>query len=170
MNQLLQKRMVTCIRLIAIGAFTVGLCGAPISTVFAADGWFTTWAGPAQDPGTSGSTFPPDTTIREAVWGMLPHTHLRGTRWEYKLVKADSTSQVVLSVPHYHFNWQTYYMFATPLEIPTGGKITATAWYDNSATNKSNPDATKDVKWGDQTWEEMQYTGFLYTVPSRRLK
>ena len=35
----------------------------------AADGWFTTWAGPAQDPGTSGSTFPPDTTIREAVWG-----------------------------------------------------------------------------------------------------
>jgi lysophospholipase L1-like esterase len=69
MNQLLQKRMVTCIRLIAIAAFTVGLCGAPISTVFAADGWFTTWAGPAQDPGVSGSTFPPDTTIREAVWG-----------------------------------------------------------------------------------------------------
>jgi len=26
------------------------------------------------------------------------------------------------------------------------------------------------VKWGDQTWEEMQYTGFLYSVPSRRLK
>ena len=69
MNQLLQKRMVTGIRLIAIGAFTIGLCGTPISTVFAADGWFTTWAGPAQDPGTSGSTFPPDTTIREAVWG-----------------------------------------------------------------------------------------------------
>ena len=69
MNQLLQKRMVTCIRLIAIAAFTVGLCGAPISTVFAADGWFTTWAGPAQDPGVSGSTFPPDTSIREAVWG-----------------------------------------------------------------------------------------------------
>ena len=104
------------------------------------------------------------------IWGLLPHTHLRGTRWEYKLVKPDSTSQVVLSVPHYDFNWQTYYMFATPLEIPPGGKITATAWYDNSATNKSNPDPTKDVKWGDQTWEEMQYTGFLYSVPSRRLR
>jgi len=26
------------------------------------------------------------------------------------------------------------------------------------------------VKWGDQTWEEMQYTGFLYSVPSRRLR
>jgi hypothetical protein len=44
------------------------------------------------------------------------------------------------------------------------------AWYDNSATNKHNPDPKVDVRWGDQTWEEMQYTGFLYSVPSRRLR
>jgi len=104
------------------------------------------------------------------VWGLLPHTHLRGTRWQYTLVKPDSTSQVILDVPHYDFKWQTYYMFAKPLDIPAGGKITSMAWYDNSSSNKANPDPSKDVKWGDQTWEEMQYTGFLYTVPSRRLK
>lgn len=44
------------------------------------------------------------------------------------------------------------------------------AWYDNSASNTHNPDASKDVKWGDQTREEMQYTGYLYSVNSRRLK
>jgi mono/diheme cytochrome c family protein len=104
------------------------------------------------------------------IWGLLPHTHLRGTRWQYKLLKPDGTSEVILDVPHYDFNWQTYYLFDKPLEIPAGGKIISTAWYDNSATNKSNPDATKDVRWGDQTWEEMQYTGFLYSVPSRRLR
>jgi hypothetical protein len=104
------------------------------------------------------------------IWGMMPHTHLRGVRWQYKLEKADGTSEVILDVPHYDFNWQTYYMFAKPLEMPAGSKITSMAWYDNSATNKHNPDATKDVKWGDQTWEEMQYTGFLYSVPSRRLR
>jgi len=104
------------------------------------------------------------------IWGMMPHTHLRGTRWQYKLVKPDSTSEVILDVPHYDFNWQTYYMFAKPLEVPAGSKITSMAWYDNSATNKHNPDATKDVKWGDQTWEEMQYTGFYFSVPSRRLR
>ena len=76
----------------------------------------------------------------------------------------------MLDVPRYDFNWQTYYLFATPLEIPAGGKITAMAWYDNSASNKDNPDPSIDVKWGDQTWEEMQYTGFLYSVPSRRLR
>lgn len=104
------------------------------------------------------------------IWGLLPHTHLRGTRWKYTLEKPDGSSQVVLDVPQYDFNWQTYYFFKTPLEIPAGGKLKSVAWYDNSASNKHNPDATKDVKWGDQTWEEMQYTGYLYTVPSRRLK
>jgi len=97
------------------------------------------------------------------IWGMMPHTHLRGTRWQYTLVKPDSTSEVILDVPHYDFNWQTYYMFAKPLDIPAGSKIKSMAWYDNSASNKSNPDPTKEVKWGDQTWEEMQYSGITYT-------
>jgi hypothetical protein len=105
------------------------------------------------------------------IWGMMPHTHLRGVRWQYTLQLPDSSPpSVILDVPHYDFNWQTYYMFAKPLEVPAGGKITSMAWYDNSATNKNNPDPTKDVKWGDQTWEEMQYTGILFSVPSRRLK
>ncbi len=100
------------------------------------------------------------------IWGIFPHTHLRGKRWQYRLEESD----VILDVPRYDFNWQTYYLFNTPLEIPVGGKLTSMAWYDNSASNKHNPDASKDVRWGDQTWEEMQYTGILYSVPSRRLR
>ncbi|HEV8447355.1 MAG TPA: hypothetical protein VGQ44_11055 [Gemmatimonadaceae bacterium] len=102
------------------------------------------------------------------VWGLFPHTHLRGTRWRYTLVKPDSTSEVILDMPHYDFNWQTYYLFDKPLEMPAGAKIMSTAWYDNSATNKHNPDPTKDVHWGEQTWDEMQYTGFLYSVVGRQ--
>ena len=30
------------------------------------------------------------------IWGLLPHTHLRGTRWKYTLEKPDGSSQVVL--------------------------------------------------------------------------
>jgi hypothetical protein len=104
------------------------------------------------------------------VWGLFPHTHLRGKRWEYRLVYPDGRTEPILSVPNYDFNWQTYYMFAKPLAIPAGAKIESFAWYDNSAANKSNPDAKSPVKWGDQTWEEMQYTGFLFTVDSRRLQ
>lgn len=104
------------------------------------------------------------------IYGLLPHTHLRGVRWQYKLEKPDGTSEIILDVPRYDFKWQTYYLFANPLEIPAGGKITSMAWYDNSTSNKHNPNPAADVKWGDQTWEEMQYTGFLYSVPSRQVR
>ena len=97
------------------------------------------------------------------MWGIFPHTHLRGTKWDYKLILPDGTSKTILSVPKYDFNWQTYYMFKEPLQVPKGARIVSTAWYDNSAANKSNPDPKVDVKWGDQTWEEMQYTGVLFT-------
>jgi hypothetical protein len=100
------------------------------------------------------------------VWGLLPHTHLRGTKWEYRLVYPDGRTESILSVPRYDFNWQTYYMFAKPLAVPKGARIESSAWYDNSAANPSNPDPKKDVRWGDQTWEEMQYTGILYSTPA----
>ena len=54
------------------------------------------------------------------VWGLFPHTHLRGKSWEYRLVHPDGRSEVVLSVPKYNFNWQTYYVFTRPLAVPKG--------------------------------------------------
>jgi hypothetical protein len=101
------------------------------------------------------------------IWALLPHTHLRGTRWHYELVYPDGRREVILSVPTYDFNWQTYYMFSQPLEVPQGAKIVSSAWYDNSARNPSNPDPKSAVRWGDQTWEEMQYTGIIYSAARR---
>ena len=95
------------------------------------------------------------------VFGLFPHTHVRGKRWDYKLVMPDGSQKPILAVPRYDFNWQTYYMFKEPLHVPKGAKIVSTAWYDNSAANRNNPDPKIDVKWGDQTWEEMQYSGIL---------
>jgi hypothetical protein len=108
----------------------------------------------------AGVAFQQDAT----VWGLFPHTHLRGKKWEYRLALPDGTERVILSVPRYDFNWQTYYMFREPLRVPKGSRIVSSAWYDNSARNASNPDPNVDVSWGDQTWEEMQYTGLLYSA------
>ena len=104
-------------------------------------------------------SFAQDTTL----WGLFPHTHLRGKKWRYVLELPDGTKKVILDVPRYDFNWQTYYMFKQPLLIPAGARLVSTAWYDNSAANPANPDPKVDVFWGDQTWEEMQYTGFLFS-------
>ena len=107
-----------------------------------------------------------ETTVQQdaTLWGVFPHTHVRGKRWTYVLALPDGTMKPLLSVPKYDFNWQTYYMFKEPLEIPKGARILSSAWYDNSAANRSNPDPTKAVRWGDQTWEEMQYTGLLLSA------
>ena len=122
-------------------------------------------------PGANDVMVPSTLGVNEPIkiYGLLPHTHLRGKRWQYTLVRPDGSSEVILDVPKYDFNWQTYYLFAKPLEIPAGARIIARAWYDNSAENENNPDPAATVHWGDQTWEEMQYTGILYSVNSRRL-
>jgi hypothetical protein len=98
------------------------------------------------------------------LWSMIPHTHVRGIRWIYEATYPDGRTETLLSVPKYDFNWQTDYVFKQPLKLPKGSKLHATAWYDNSPNNKSNPDSTKDVWWGDQTWEEMMYTGMTFSI------
>jgi len=98
------------------------------------------------------------------LYRLLPHTHLRGKSWQYTAVYPDGRSDVILSVPKYDFNWQTDYVFSQPLKLPKGTKIRAVAHYDNSAANKSNPDSKVDVRWGDQTWEEMMFTAFVYSI------
>jgi mono/diheme cytochrome c family protein len=98
------------------------------------------------------------------LYRLLPHTHLRGRSWQYTATYPDGRSDVILSVPKYDFNWQTDYVFTQPLKLPKGTKIRAVAHYDNSAANKANPDSKVSVKWGDQTWEEMMFTAFVYSI------
>jgi hypothetical protein len=98
------------------------------------------------------------------ISALFPHTHLRGKSWEYRLVYPDGRTEVVLSVPKYDFNWQTYYVYTTPLVVPRGSRLEARAHYDNSTANRWNPDPKISVRWGPQTWEEMQYSGITYWV------
>jgi mono/diheme cytochrome c family protein len=86
---------------------------------------------------------------------MTPHMHVRGKDMTYIAHYPDGTSETLLSVPKYDFNWQLTYHLARPKLIPAGTKMEVIAHYDNSGNNKFNPDPSQDVKWGDQTWEEM---------------
>jgi len=91
---------------------------------------------------------------------LLPHMHLRGKDFIYKAVYPSGETQVLLSVPKYDFSWQIQYALDQELLLPKGTRIECTAHYDNSANNPANPDPTKEVRWGDQTFEEMM-VGFF---------
>ena len=53
------------------------------------------------------------------------------------------------------------------MNAPKGSRIECTAFFDNSTKNKFNPDASKAVTWGDQTWEEMMIGWTTYSVPNK---
>jgi hypothetical protein len=91
---------------------------------------------------------------------LLPHMHLRGKAFEYRAVYPTGETEVLLSVPKYDFNWQLSYYPTVKKVLPKGTKIEATAFYDNSANNPANPDPKSEVRYGDQSWEEMMF-GFF---------
>ncbi len=100
------------------------------------------------------------------ITSFTPHMHVRGKSMTYIATFPDGTTEILLSVPKYDFNWQISYELAKPRLFPMGTTIEVIAHYDNSPANKFNPDPTKDVRWGDQTFEEMMI-GFWGTVVPR---
>ncbi len=97
-----------------------------------------------------------DTTI----YAFLPHMHLRGKSMEYKAIYPDGKTEVLMSSSKYDFAWQTNYELKEPKRLPAGTKLMVTAYYDNSTKNKFNPDPTKDVRFGEPTYDEMML-GFM---------
>ena len=91
---------------------------------------------------------------------MNPHMHLRGKSFEYRIVLPGGETETLLRVPHYLFAWQMPYILEKPLPLPKGTRIECTAHFDNSPNNPLNPDPSAEVRWGDQSWEEMM-VGFM---------
>ena len=98
------------------------------------------------------------------LYSMMPHSHLRGKSFEYRIVRPDGTSETVLKVPRYDFNWQLTYYLDKPIHLTKGTKVEVTAYFDNSANNAYNPDPTKEIHWGEQTFEEMMMGYFSVIV------
>lgn len=104
------------------------------------------------------------------VYSLLPHAHFRGKAMEFRAEYADGRKEVLLSVPHYDFNWQTDYVLKQPKLIPAGTRIVHTTSWDNSATNPANPDASRDVPWGQQSWDEMLFGSITWREVSAQEK
>lgn len=91
------------------------------------------------------------------LYAMLPHAHYRGRSARFDAVYPDGSTEVLLSVPNYDFNWQTNYKLTEPKFIPEGTQVTFTMTWDNTARNPANPDPTRNVGWGRQSWDEMLF-------------
>ena len=92
----------------------------------------------------------------------MPHMHLRGSSARYTAYYPDGTSEVLLDVPNYDYNWQTAYEFAQYKTMPGGTRIELELTFDNSPERGEragvNPD--RAIRFGGPTTDEMDL-GFL---------
>ena len=116
-------------------------------------------------------TLPNDATLL----GFMPHMHLRGKRFEYNIIRENRNRSADGKPPYeiepllrvnYHFHWQMSYRLAQPRFLKAGTELQAVAWYDNSAKNPHNPDPSAEVRWGEQTYDEMMVGFFDVAVPA----
>jgi hypothetical protein len=117
----------------------------------------------------SRGTLPNDATLLS----FFPHMHLRGKRFEYNLIhrKSNADGNPVFEIEpllrvNYHFHWQMSYRLTEPRLLKAGTELQAIAWYDNSKANTHNPDANAEVRWGEQTYDEMMVGFFDVAVPA----
>jgi len=96
------------------------------------------------------------------LYSLLPHAHLRGRAARFTAHYPDGRTEILLSVPKYDFNWQPLYVLKPSKLIPAGTRIVLDMTWDNSAQNPANPDPAQVVRWGDQTWEEMNVGWFRF--------
>ena len=83
---------------------------------------------------------------------------------EMGVVYPDGQYELLLSVPNYDFNWQTSYTLSEPKLIPAGSKLIQHNWWDNSGQNKANPNPNIEVRWGQQSFEEMLFGAFMIDI------
>ena len=96
-------------------------------------------------------------TLKEDAYmqSFLPHMHFRGKSMRFNAHYPDGSEQELINIANYNYNWQISYKLEEPILMPAGTRIEAIGHYDNSTQNKANPDPSRSVPWGDQSWDEM---------------
>ncbi|MBV8832881.1 MAG: hypothetical protein JO108_27085 [Acidobacteriaceae bacterium] len=114
---------------------------------------------------TSCFTLPKDVT----VVAYTAHMHFRGKSMTTEAIYPDGRHEVIFNVPKYDFRWQETYFLKHQFLMPKGTKLVTTAYFDNSVNNPLNPDATKAVRWGEPSNEEMMGFWLAYAddVPQK---
>ena len=94
-----------------------------------------------------------------------PHMHYRGKRMTLEAISQRTGRAELLSdINRFAWDWQPTYVYEEPLVFAAGTVMHVTAYHDNSAANRVNPDPTAAVGWGQRTIDEMNigWLDFFY--------
>ncbi|MEX1033171.1 MAG: redoxin domain-containing protein [Cellvibrionaceae bacterium] len=100
------------------------------------------------------------------VHGLRAHMHFRGKDMKFSAEFPDGSMKELLSVPNYSYAWQPTYQLEEPVRLPAGTKVHVTGAFDNSEYNPANPDPSKTLTFGLQSWDEM-FIGYWSYHPAK---
>lgn len=90
------------------------------------------------------------------LYMVMPHMHMLGRSMKAFVRRPDGSTEPIVWVDDWDFNWQLTYYLRQPMFIPKGSSIVVETIYDNSADNPNNPNhPPKVVTWGEETTDEM---------------
>jgi len=89
------------------------------------------------------------------VTGLRAHMHFRGKDMKFSVENEDGSMTDLLSVPNYSYAWQPTYELEQPMLVKAGTRVHVTGAFDNSEFNPANPDPSKELTFGLQSWDEM---------------
>lgn len=101
------------------------------------------------------------------VYAVMGHMHQLGTRVKLERVAANGTTQCMLDVQNWDFNWQRTYELTTPIKLAKTDKLRITCTYDNSPPNQpvinGVQQTSRNVTWGESSFDEMCMTYMTFT-------
>jgi hypothetical protein len=100
------------------------------------------------------------------LYALRPHMHTRGKAFRFSAVYPDHTTEVLMNVPRYDFNWQPTYRLTEPKLLPAGTRVIIDGVYDNSVYQPGVWDPSIPAVGGLQSWDEMFIGYITYTLPN----
>ena len=93
-----------------------------------------------------------------------PHMHVRGKSMSLEAIYPTGRVEMLSYVENFNFNWHVNYVYAADVAplLPAGTMIKLTAWHDNTAGNRANPDPTQWVGWGQRSYDDMYHAHVRY--------
>ncbi len=104
-----------------------------------------------------------------ALWGVVPHMHLHGTKIKVDVLHAGGATDCAVDIPQWNFQWQQFYYYQQPIMVGAGDTVRISCTFDNSPENQPLIDGVRappmDLRWGEKTTDEMCLNYLYAAVP-----
>lgn len=102
------------------------------------------------------------------IYSSSMHMHLLGSSGKLSIEHSDGTSECLLQIDNWDFNWQDNYVFRNSKLFERGDALRVECHWDNSAANQPVVNGEQlppqDVNWGEGSTDEM-CLGVLLVAP-----